>query len=218
MAKSDDLEVRRKKIESLKAEAKSYGVYITSDRLSDVSRTVNQIRASREGKPPCYWRSYERTARECRICEVRADCARGETVPVEIATDELQPVVCRKCGSGHLSVELRDPASDDILDYGCTDSECIGTLSEQRRHVSDDEPQKRTRIKAVRNQRGATMDEMKHDIVEYVRTHPGCETRALFEHLPGGAARKQRAIRDLVTERVIRKERSGRKLLIHLVE
>lgn len=216
-ATKGELEERRQQIEALKAEAKSFGVYITSDRLVDVARVVAKIRKSREGKPPCYWRSYEKVARECRICEVRLDCARGESVPTSIATDELKPVACRKCGSGNLAVELEDQASGAVVDYGCTNCECTGRLSDQHRHVAGAKVAKKTtktkpEAERIRSGKGCTLDELRHTMIEFVRTHPGCSTRLMLESVTGAALRKQAVMKDLVAQAEIRSEKVGKQI------
>jgi hypothetical protein len=217
----DEIEDHRQRVEALKAEAKSYGVYCTFDRINDVTRVVNKIRKSREGKPPCYWQSYEKTARECRICEVRHDCARGDEVPAEIPTDELKPVACRKCASGSLSIELKDPDSGEVKDYGCTNTECLARLSEQQRHVETKTKTKtRPKPKIVRKPggRGNPQLQLAHDITEHIRTNPGCGARQVMESTTGGAARKQKAINDLIDKGVVSKERAGRKVKFYICD
>jgi hypothetical protein len=211
---------RRRRIDALKAEARGWGVYITHDNLPAITKIVNRIRKEREGKPPCYWRSYDKAARECHVCEEKHNCARGDDVPAELATDEARPVACRKCGEGQLSVELRDPASREVRDYGCSNRECLGRLSEQGRHV--DGPKKRERVKVgskkgkvkvvIKHHQGATDEELRHTLVHHVRTHPGCSTRELMAEVKGTATRKQRVLAALVAEGILNRERVGRQL------
>lgn len=222
----DELEERRAKVEALKVEAKSFGVFITSEKLSEVASIVARIRKSREGKPPCYWRNYDKTARECRICEVRHDCARGEEVPTEIPSDELRPMTCRKCGTGTLSVELRDKASGEVRNYGCSTEECTGNLADQQRHVEAAAAPAKKRPPKPKKPKGKfgtpaprkPPAELEHALTEFIRTHPGCTTRTAYEQVPGSAARKQIAIKKLEADGVLRRERVGRQIRFHLVE
>ncbi|MBT8430110.1 MAG: hypothetical protein KJN79_09390 [Gammaproteobacteria bacterium] len=136
-----ELEERKAEIEALRVEARSYGVYVTTSGLPELRKIVGQIRQSREGMPPCYWISYDKRARECRICDVATDCSRGEDISETVPTDELRPVACKKCGAGMLSVEVVDKRGR-VLDYGCSRPECDGVLGEQARHVEIPAPVK----------------------------------------------------------------------------
>ena len=127
-----DLDAVRAERLSLRAEARSFGVYVTSNALSDLRDAVEKIRDARQGKPPCYWRAYDKIARECRICDLRNDCARGDVVQEQIPTKDLRPSVCETCG-GVLSVEIVDPASGRVSDYGCATPGCTGVLGDQTR-------------------------------------------------------------------------------------
>jgi hypothetical protein len=214
----DELEQRRAEIEALKAEAKSYGVYITTDDLASIRRHVAKIREARKGMPPCYWRSYEKTARPCRICEVRHDCARGEEVPIEISTEELQPVPCRRCGTGVLQVELRDPETNEVRDYGCSTADCIGTLAAQQRYVEAiDKPRPRRRKPPAKITESSkkTTEELEYAILEHIRKHPGCTTRAAHKAVPGSAGRKSKALKVLEAQGEIRRERGGRQVCLY---
>jgi hypothetical protein len=221
--KANELEDRRQKIEGLKAEAKTYGIYITADRLNEVTRVVNKLRKSLEGKPPCYWRNYDRIAKECRICEIRQDCARGEHVPAEIPVDELKPAACRKCGTGQLNDELRDPAGNQVRDYGCSNKECTGTLSEQVRWVEGEEAKeakedrarkkRQPRVKVERSKQGKKLPlraELQKQILDLVETDPGCNTRTIMGRVKGGATRKMVALNELVEKSKIKRTRADR--------
>ncbi len=229
----DDLEARRAQleaklaeVEALKIEAKSFGVYITSNELSEVAPIVEKIRKSRQGKPPCYWRNYDKATRECRICEVRHDCARGEEVPTEVPSEDLKPIACRKCGTGTLSGELRDKASNDVLNYECSNPECTGNLADQQRHVEAPPAPVKKRPPKGKKPKGTfgkpnnkkSTAELEHTLTEFIRTHPGCSTRAAFEQVRGAAARKQIALKKLEELGVLRREKVGRQIRFHLIE
>jgi hypothetical protein len=215
---ANELEERRQKLEAYKAEAKSFGVYITGDRLNQAARIVNKLRKDREGKPPCYWRNYDRTAKECRICEVRHDCARGEEVPAEIPVDELKPVACRKCAAGHFEVELADKDSGEVLDYACNNRECTATLSEQVRWVEGEEEKAKKQAKKrkpkvkvePRRKDVATNVELEHAILEHVDANPGANTREIVSAIKGGATRKMKVLKGLVEQGKITREKAGK--------
>lgn len=207
MPGDSDIERYRAQVQALKAEAKTFGVYITSDVLADVKRTVDQIRRARDGKPACYWRAYERNARECQICEVRSDCSRGDDTPEDGQT--LSVVPCEKCSAGTLSVALVDPASGAIRDYGCTGADCTQTLSEQTRHRPPPGP---LRPKVEVRKTARTLEDVEIELIDRIKENPGCSISELVQLSTASATRSRKALDGLRARGAVQAERVGRQI------
>lgn len=207
-----DIEKYRAQVEALKAEAKGYGVFITSTVLADVKRTVDQIRRARKGKPPCYWRSYDKAARECMICEARGDCARGDVTPQD--GQALSIVSCERCDGGNLSVALIDPASGDVRDYGCSTADCTNTLAIQCGHAHSSEESSPKRIEVRRATErvipGRTLEEVEQEVIDYIKENDGCSVTDVCKGITASASRAKKALDGLRARGAVHGERIGR--------
>jgi len=134
-----DLKAKREELEALRREALSYGYALEGESLGELRQAVERMRAERQGKPPCYRRSYASTAPQCRICDLRVECAGGiDEVPAYVEPGDLQPVACRACEHGMLRVELMDEATGTVRDYACSSPGCTNTLLGQSRWPTKD--------------------------------------------------------------------------------
>jgi hypothetical protein len=125
-----DLAEVRAEIEAIRREALDLGYTLTGEKLGELREEIALVRAEREGKPPCYRRMYDQSVPHCRVCDLVHDCA-AEDVPAYVPPDELRPEPCNACGTGALTVELVDQASDNVRDYGCSTGGCTNTLLQQ---------------------------------------------------------------------------------------
>lgn len=213
MPDASDIERYKAQVQALKAEAKTFGVYITSTVLADVKRTVDQIRRARDGRPACYWRAYAKTARECQICEVRSECSRGDDMPED--GQQLSVVPCEKCNAGTLSVALVDPASGAIRDYGCTGADCTHTLSEQTRHRGQSVPPRQrveVRRSTERKVPGRTLEEVEIELIDRIKENPGCSIAELVRLSTASATRSRKALDGLRARGAVQAERVGRQI------
>lgn len=120
--------------QTLLVEAQELGLHYTGDDVVELQGLVTMARAEK-GKDhpvPCFGLSYDPTDRRCRICSLRNPCADQDKKPrVELANARLQMLPCEVCGKGHLEIELLDPETRELRDYGCTTKGCPGTVSIQ---------------------------------------------------------------------------------------
>lgn len=120
--------------QTLLVEAQELGLHYTGDDVVELEGLVTMARAEK-GKDhpvPCFGLSYDPTDRRCRICSLRNPCADQDKKPrVELANARLQMLPCEVCGKGHLEIELLDPETRELRDYGCTTKGCPGTVSIQ---------------------------------------------------------------------------------------
>ncbi|MCU0912996.1 MAG: hypothetical protein MUC88_00360 [Planctomycetes bacterium] len=136
-----DLKAKRDELDALRREALSYGYALEGETLPELRQAVERMRAERQGKPPCFRRSYLTNAPQCRICDLRGDCAgRGEDIPAHVEPGDLTPVACRQCDQGLLRVELVDEATGTIRDYACSSTGCQNTLLRQSRWIDPRAP------------------------------------------------------------------------------
>jgi|WetSurMetagenome_2_1015567.scaffolds.fasta_scaffold04771_11 hypothetical protein len=127
-----DLAAVRRELDDLRKEALSYGYALEGEHLAELRTAVERMRAERQGRPPCYRRAYSSSAPQCRICDLRTDCA-GEPVAAYVAPGDLQVVACKMCEQGMLRVELADEVTGAIRDYACSSPGCTNTLLMQAR-------------------------------------------------------------------------------------
>lgn len=211
MIKVESLEDRKAEIAALRAEARTYGVYLATTKIAEIRKTVAELRNARAGMPPCYWRSFDGRARECRICEVRNDCARGEPVADHVPTEELRPVSCHQCGTGSLDVEIADPETKLVLEYGCSTPDCPNVLSAQAQFIPD-----KTKIKvATPPDPKATLPD---DIVCYVEKNPGARIPEIVKEVAVkvSAHAKREAVKKLVADGRLQRVRVQRGFALFL--
>jgi hypothetical protein len=133
-----DVKEARAEIEALRREAAAYG-YSLSGNLLDMRKAMEQIRAERAGRPPCYKRMYDGTAAECRVCEIAGDCNPG--LARDLRNVPMGRTTCKTCEVGYLTVELMD-LDGEVRNYGCTTDGCYNTLLDQTAWDTEETPKR----------------------------------------------------------------------------
>ena len=131
-----DLARVREEIEAVRREALAYGYTLDTDRpLQELRLALGRIRKERDGKPACFGRSYLDAAPHCRVCDLARPCAEPADPAAYLPPSELMAVTCELCETGTLNVELVEPATGNVRDYGCSTEGCTHTLLQQQRFV-----------------------------------------------------------------------------------
>jgi len=119
----------------LMQKARNLNLHYTGHELAELEMIVTMARQQRGTSHPvgCYGVSFEPTDRRCRICQLQGPCAELDQRPrVEVLDpQQLESVLCEACGKGELRLELKTPESQEVRDYGCTNSSCPNTLGIQ---------------------------------------------------------------------------------------
>ena len=173
-----DLTDVRQEIEGIRIEAVAYGVTLEFDTLKEYQEAILKLRKDRRHKPPCYQKSFDDAAPECRICEIRRVCSRKYHLK-DLAMHELYPVECKKCMIGQFKIEAKD-RDDNIIDYGCTTVGCAQTLKEQ---VKGWRPVKKYEKKEVKTKK--TEEVIKLQIVRFLANRTDWTRRELIERNVG---------------------------------
>lgn len=116
--------------EKLIRKAHALGFHYLGDNVQMLRQLIAQREAEREGKPPCYIKSYDHTAKECQICDEREACSKKSVQARVDFSKQIPMIECAEC-DGELLVELLNN-DGAVVDYGCTSIECGNTLEKQK--------------------------------------------------------------------------------------
>jgi len=208
-----DLAAVREEIDAIRREALTYGFSLDGDQpLAEIRKVIAKIREERAGKPPCYRRAYLATAPQCRVCDLARECTQDE-VPAYVPPEDLVEVTCARCKQGTLTIELKDPASGSVRDYGCTTSGCPQTLLDQQQFLPPpasqkpqcDEKKEKRQTNVERKTVGMSTGQLDKEVLELLKNRGVIPTKKVFvELIPAGRQRIQRRLDVLVQKGTIR--------------
>lgn len=181
--------------EDPKAEARGLGAYAVADG-DELEAAMIWLRAERAGMPPCFRLSYSGSARECRICDARIKCGGEPDITAEL---DPVPVTCDLCGNC-LATPLTDGASKEVVDYGCSDPNCTGTLATQCGYTPPPVP-----IKLLGS-------DLCGEILRYLKENPGSKIQDVVKNTAPDATVKLKrdAVQKLKRSGDIIQERAGK--------
>jgi hypothetical protein len=131
---ADETLITEVDFKALIREAQDLGIHYTGDDGVELHGLVAMARAEkgREHPVPCYGQSFDPTDRRCRICQLRNPCADLDHRPrVDVLEAKLQAIPCEACGKGMLEIELVNPETKEVRDYGCTTRGCPNSIQVQ---------------------------------------------------------------------------------------
>lgn len=119
-------------------QAAGYGYALNLDLPLDIlQEQIEDMKKEREGKPLCYRRSFKINSPYCKVCDLNLKCGDNHHSVSGYLENQLDQEPCGLCDGGILNVELLDPRTMQVVNYGCSSIGCPNTVIDQRRFNKD---------------------------------------------------------------------------------
>ena len=137
----------RKEALLIEAGQHGYAVDLSLD-LEEIEDQVQWMREERQGKPPCFKRSFRATSPYCKICDLNTPCGIDHRREESFLLSGVDSEPCEVCGVGFLQIELVDPQTGQVRNYACSHMGCYNTALDQRRFHDEQKLAERAAKKA----------------------------------------------------------------------